>query len=216
MRPALVIGGTGMLAGVVRHLTAHGRTTAVLARDHRTLTALAESCTGPGRVVPVAADYTSGARELRDALRGAARPTGPFGLAVLWVRTPHRPDVHRAVAGVLAADARVVEVVGSAAADPAGPAPETPEPFRNRPYRRVVLGFTDRDRSGPGAGSGAGGTRWLTHREICEGVLAALRGPEGPCTAGRKPDAPCAGHEPFGSCETYLVGRVRPWSDRPG
>ncbi|MFD9574146.1 hypothetical protein ACFWBI_30490 [Streptomyces sp. NPDC059982] len=52
-------------------------------------------------------------------------------------------------------------------------------------HRSVILGFT-------GHGSD---TRWLNHEEISEGVLAALRSPQ--------------------DGGLHVVGRVRPWEDRP-
>lgn len=180
--PALVVGGTGMLTGVVGELVRDGRTTAVLARSRGALERLASRTAPSGRVVPVPADYTDPGG-LEEALRRAVRETGPFGVAVLWVRTAARQAAHEAVGRVLAPGALVVDIMGSAAADPSRAPEPVPGPFRAHPYRQVILGFTD----------DAAGTRWLDHAEICQGVLAAARAPE----------------------RTHVVGRVRPWSDRP-
>ncbi|MEU8892275.1 hypothetical protein [Streptomyces sp. NPDC048442] len=52
--PALVAGGTGMLAGLVTGLVADGCPTAVLARSEQALDGLAAACGGgPDGVIPV-------------------------------------------------------------------------------------------------------------------------------------------------------------------
>ncbi|MEU1476216.1 hypothetical protein [Streptomyces sp. NPDC005760] len=174
--PALVVGGTGMLSGTVQALADQGCTTAVLARRPGP-----PARTGPVVAVPV--DYTDPAA-LKDALFKAVRDTGRFRLAVLWVHTPAQASAYGVIAQALTDDALVVEVLGSAAAAPSAPPATAPAPFHGHRYRRVVLGFADGD---------DGTTRWLSHREISEGVTAALRTPE----------------------DLRIIGRVRPWTDRP-
>ncbi|GAA0291465.1 hypothetical protein GCM10010302_32540 [Streptomyces polychromogenes] len=119
------------------------------------------------------------------ALRGAAARTGPFRLAVLWVHAEGRPHAYSAVADTLSDDALVAEVLGSRAAAPTAPPPRAPEALSRKRHRSVILGFTGQ----------APDTRWLGHKEISEGVLAALRDP-----LDRR---------------LHVVGRVRPWEDRP-
>ncbi|MFF2193520.1 hypothetical protein [Streptomyces sp. NPDC058157] len=119
------------------------------------------------------------------ALRRVAARTGPFRQAVLWVHAHGRPHAYAAVADTLAEGASVLEVLGSGAAAPTAPAPSRPGALVRARYHAVVLGFTGREPH----------TRWLDHGEISAGVLAALRAPAG--------DGP------------YVVGRVRPWEDRP-
>ncbi|MEU3315390.1 hypothetical protein AB0940_21490 [Streptomyces sp. NPDC006656] len=103
-----------------------------------------------------------------------------------------RPQACAAVSGTLADDALVVEVLGSGAAapsTPSAPEPHPPEPLGRFAYRSVVLGWQ-------GAGPN---TRWLDHAEISSGVLAALR-----ASRDGRPDA-----------GPHVVGRLRPWTDRP-
>lgn len=71
------------------------------------------------------------------------------------------------MAGVLAEDALVVEVLGRGAAAPGAPEPGPPEVLRGIRHRAVVLGFT---------GAGAR-TRWLSHEQISGGVRAAVHAP---------------------------------------
>ncbi len=96
--------------------------------------------------------------------------------------------MHEALEDRFAEDALVVDVLGSAALGPSHAGTTGPRSLpvpAGRTYRRVVLGFAD----------GPQGTRWLTHREISDGVLAAVD--------PRQQDA------------VTVVGRVTPWSQRP-
>ncbi|GAA1896843.1 short-chain dehydrogenase [Streptomyces sodiiphilus] len=182
--PALVVGGTGMLSGLVHELTARGHSTTVVARDATRLQQVAAAAPGPGAVTPVQAHYAL-RESLRTGLDSAVQQWGPYGVAVLWVRTAHRESVQEEVSPRLADRALVVDVLGSGTRDPRELQPRRPEPF-DRPevtYRRAVLGFTD----------GPAGTRWLTDGEICQGVLDTLDSPE----------------------EMRVVGRVNPWHEHP-
>jgi hypothetical protein len=184
---ALVVGGTGMLAGVVRGLVRAGCRTAVVARNASRITGVAAGTRDPERVLAVPADYTR-PDSLKAALDAALMSGERFATAVLWVHRPHRPVVREVVSGLLAADALLVDVLGSAALDPSRERPPAPPslPESGVTYRQVVLGFTE----------GQGGSRWLTHQEISDGVLAAVAdGDRGPATR--------------------VVGRVEPWADRP-
>jgi hypothetical protein len=97
------------------------------------------------------------------AARAESALGGRADLLVAWVYGPARPSVLRAVAPLLAPDAPVVEVHGSASAKPIGGCPDPV--LSDHPTQQVVLGFV---RQG-------GRTRWLTHAEIAAGVLDAVR-----------------------------------------
>jgi hypothetical protein len=100
-----------------------------------------------------------------DALTEAAREAlgGPADLLVAWVHREVRTGVLRAVAPLLASGAPVVEVHGSASANPVGGCPDPVLP--DHPTQQVVLGYVRH----------AGRTRWLTHQEISAGVLDAVK-----------------------------------------
>lgn len=180
-RPAgvLVVGGTGMLAPAVAALAAQGSPTFVVARRPQRLGMV----TG---VVPVVGDWRDPAA-LTGAVRQALTSHGcsVVDRAVTWIHGPYRDRMHEALAGILAPDAVVVSLHGSAGADPSRTAPAAP-PVHAPPrrYRTVVLGFADQP---------AGGTRWLTHQEISQAALAALDDPQ----------------------PIQVAGRVSPWQDRP-
>ncbi len=163
---ALVVGGTGMLREAT--LTLAQRCTAVSAVARR---AASVADTWPG-INPLPLDYHDAAA-LAQALRRAVGHYGPIQLAVCWIHSS-APEALQTVAAEL----------GSAAADPTRlPRPALDELPPTVSYRQVILGFQiEGNRS-----------RWLTHREISQGVLQAI-----------EDDA-----------EYRVVGVVRPWEMRP-
>jgi hypothetical protein len=108
----------------------------------------------------VKADWT-----VPDTLTEVAREAlgGPADLLVAWVHREVRAGVLRAVAPLLKTAAPVVEVHGSASANPVGGCPEPI--LDDHPTQQVVLGYVRH----------AGRTRWLTHDEISDGVVDAVR-----------------------------------------
>lgn len=190
-RRALVIGGTGMLAGCAAALVADGWRVVLPSRRYAPIPDLSTGSDaratrrdGPERTTPpgprtdsdggpataarfggepkaiwVQADWSE-PKEL--ASRAELALGGRAGLLVAWVHGPARPSVLRAVAPLLAAGAPVVEVHGSASADPITGCPDPV--LDSHPTQQVVLGFV----------RAHGRTRWLTHAEIAEGVLDAV------------------------------------------
>lgn len=181
---ALVIGGTGMLRGVSLGLAEHS-TVSVVARSHARLSGLVSDAARLARVInPLPVDYHD-QQSLALAVRSASTAHGPISLAVCWVHST-APGALPLIHDLIGSDRhppRVFEVVGSAAADPAvRSAAEEPSDGRTRP-RRIVLGFVTE----------AGGSRWLTHAEICSGILDAIANDRAATT----------------------VGVVHPWDQRP-
>jgi hypothetical protein len=158
MERALVVGGTGMLAGVAAALAARGVQTAVLARRTRR--------TPPGTTgIPV--DYRD-----TQAFEEAVRAAGPFDVAVVWIHSvaPAAPDALARVLTESGTPARYVHVLGSAAADPSRPDPGRRAHFQAQDglrYEEVILGFVHDGKR----------ARWLTNDEIATGVLAAVDKP---------------------------------------
>lgn len=172
---ALVVGGTGMLAGVVGALSASGWWVSVLARGQSRLDALARL---PG-VTPLRADYTDA-----EGFAKAVRTVLPVELVVAWIHST-APDAPQLLASLVArpeAPVDMYHVLGSAAGR--SPAGIEPLDVPGVAYRRVVLGFVVE----------AGGSRWLTDREIGGGVLQAI-------------DKKTSRHQ---------IGQLEPWSQRPG
>jgi molybdopterin-guanine dinucleotide biosynthesis protein A len=99
---AVVVGGTGMLAGATKALGERGHRVTCIARRRGDL--------GPGVTIEPT-DYRDGAR-FRETLARAAESRGPIELAVCWIHTD-APDAPRTVVESLAPGARLVQVFGT-------------------------------------------------------------------------------------------------------
>jgi NAD(P)-dependent dehydrogenase (short-subunit alcohol dehydrogenase family) len=155
-RRALVIGGTGMLAGCAAALVADGWHVVLPSRRYAPITDTPDG----GTARWVEANWAD-PKEL--AARAERVLGGPADLLVAWVHSTARPSVLRAVAPLLAEGAPVVEVHGSASANPVDGCPDPI--IEDHPTQQVVLGYVMQH----------GRTRWLTHAEIADGVLAAVQ-----------------------------------------
>jgi hypothetical protein len=153
---ALVVGGSGMLAGLCRSLGEHSDLVSVLARNEKRIRAI-----GP-QIEPVVCDYNNGV-SLAEILSDIALPD----ITVAWIRG-RAPHARRALAEHVRPEGRFVQVLGSAHADRAHPErlKEAEHAVDGLPidYQAVVLGFVVEE----------GKSRWLTNEEISAGVLAAI------------------------------------------
>ena len=156
-RRALVIGGTGMLAGCAAALVADGWHVVLPSRRHAPIPDVAPA--SGGHALWVEADW---AEPKKLASRAERALGGHADLLVAWVHSRARPSVLRAVARLLAPGAPVVEVHGSSSANPVGGCPDPI--LDDHPTQQVVLGYIMQN----------GRTRWLTHAETVEGVLDAV------------------------------------------
>ncbi len=148
-----------MLRGVVVGLAGRGHLVSVIARRHAPLSALARSHAG---IHPMPCDYRE-AGVLAAAIRTGVSARGAFGLCLAWIHSPWEEPlgVIAGMIGVGRRDVRLIQVVGSAHADPAGADRSDVE------CERVILGFVvEGSRS-----------RWLTHDEIAAGVMGAIDRP---------------------------------------
>lgn len=185
---ALVIGGTGMLKRVSLRLSAELRTI-VVARDIRKLHQLTKEAKAVGGAISTwPLDY--GAPGAADRIAGMLSDHKlDCRKVVMWVHS-HAEEFSVKLLKHLAerhSEAIVVHVLGSASLQPEGIANrmKTGEVVGGLPnYRQAILGFKAEGNT----------TRWLTHEEICEGVLHAFEMTE----------------------PRHVVGTVEPWSRRPG
>lgn len=155
----LVVGGTGMLAGVTRWLAEQGHIVSVVSRRAKTFGHVSYR----KLLNAIAVDYRD-AEPLRHRIAEAIAAYGPIELAVFWIHS----DAQEAF-GITADEIsnhaeipwRLFHVRGSAA----HLHPELPQVPTNCLYRQVVLGFVAEET----------GSRWLTHDEISGGVIDAIR-----------------------------------------
>lgn len=160
---ALVVGGTGMLAGAVSSLAGQGWRVSVLART-------ASQAPASEWVHGWDCDYHDEAA-FRSAVTAAVGRNGPIALAIAWFHTLKIPAPRRLAEAVGAPEApgRYVQVLGSAVADPARPdrlatAATVAQGLPHCRLRQVVLGFRIE----------GGESRWLSNEEISTGVLEAI------------------------------------------
>lgn len=171
----LIVGGSGMLAVFARSLCDHAAKVSVLARNEKRIRGVGD------KIEPIACDYNDGVA-LSEALSQIEAPD----LVVAWIhgRAPH---ARRALAECVLAEGRLVQVLGSAHADPAHPErlAEMEKAVEGLPidHQTVVLGFVVEK----------GKSRWLTNAEICDGVFAAIESEQ----------------------PVSIVGTVEPWSAKP-
>lgn len=159
-RHALVVGGSGMLAGFVRALADRCGSVSVLARNEAAIRAFAPS------VHPLVCDYhDEAAVEAALAMDRAAH--GAPDLVTVWVHGK-APALRHRFAEAVAPGGRFVQVLGSAHGDPARP--DRLEAMKAAAvdlpivYQAVVLGFAIE----------GGRSRWLSQDEISQGVLSAV------------------------------------------
>lgn len=159
---AIVLGGTGMLAGVASWLVGSGWHVVLPSRRYSPIPADAdaEGDIAPGRALWVEARWERPQQLARAAEKALG---GEADLLVSWIHAGYRMSVLEAVAGLLADKAPIVEVRGDVTADPTRPAPEPT--LSGHPTQVVTLGYVREGTT----------TRWLTHREIVDGVLAAVQ-----------------------------------------
>jgi hypothetical protein len=153
----LVIGGTGMLAGAVRHIARRGASVSLIARAPEALAAEVGA-----QAVPM--DWTD--RDSVAKALGAVRAHGSPGLMISWI---HRPGLWclPAFEALLLAGGRSIRVHGSAAGDPRSGIKTDPVAPSQVTRQDVVLGWVNE----------AQGRRWLTDEEISGGVIAAYEDP---------------------------------------
>lgn len=152
----LIVGGSGMLAGLARHLCERAERVSILARNEKRIRAVSEA------VDPIVCDYNDGVA-LAEALSLIEAPD----LVVAWIHG-RAPQARRAFAERLVAEGRFVQVLGSAHGDPSHPErlAEMAKAADALPidYQAVLLGFVVEN----------GASRWLSNEEISQGVLAAI------------------------------------------
>jgi len=154
----LVVGGTGMLAGVTTWMAEQGHVVSVVSR---TGSLFGDLTTGEVNSITVDYHHTSMPRQ---RIAEAISAHGPIQLAVFWIHSD-APDAFRVISDEIAKHEealwRLFHVRGSAA----HLHPEPPQVPSNCLYRQVILGFVMEDN----------GARWLTHGEISGGVIEAIQ-----------------------------------------
>lgn len=162
-RSVLVIGGTGMLRPAVRRLLKRGVTVLAVARRPDRA---APPMPTPGEFIPIRGEWSDPGALVESVCAAASRRGISVPLshgAVIWVHSPFRSAVMDELDRVLAADATVLQLWGSAARDPREVMAEEARSERRWRERHVFLGYHRE----------AGASRWLTDEEISHATIHA-------------------------------------------
>ncbi|MEO0336426.1 MAG: short-chain dehydrogenase [Pseudomonadota bacterium] len=180
---ALVVGGTGMLLGCSLQLAQTFSHVSVLARR------ASQAVQSHSKLWAIDADYSQW-QPTKTGIESAVQFHGPIDLIVSWVHSS-APDTPIQVAKLLVEHQKPVDffdVLGSAFSNPADPSRLSLRKAKfssieGLGYHSVVLGFA----------AEATGSRWLTHKEISDGVFEAIQLKQ----------------------QNFTVGQTEPWGERP-
>ncbi|WP_162301551.1 hypothetical protein [Nesterenkonia muleiensis] len=112
--------------------------------------------------LPVVSDWSDPETLVEDVLAATGQHLAKY--LIIWAHSPHREALMHELERVVAQDALVLPVWGSAGRDPREALTEQADSFAGHRVRHVILGYL----------SGVNGSRWLTHTEISTGVLNAM------------------------------------------
>lgn len=163
MKHALVVGGTGMLSGVSLWLLNQGYHVSIIARNSDRMKDLIKQTDLDSHITPLFVDYINH-DELQKKVHAAVNKNGDIEIVVAWIHT-NAPNALKIIAkemSISKSEWELFHVLGSSSdlnrikrevTIPAGCS-----------YYQVQLGFVIE-----GARS-----RWLTNKEISDGVIEAI------------------------------------------
>lgn len=159
MKVALVVGGSGMLAELSKKLSKEFEIVGVLARDTKKLNLLKEFSVN---IIPICTDYTDIDR-LRSKLDEFSTTYGKPELIVSWVHSTS-PQVPGVIAEYCNRD--FYEVTGESGKNSDDVSRQHEVTIRDLGlrYHRVILGHIN--------------DRWLTNKEISDGVYSGIQADE--------------------------------------
>ena len=173
---ALVIGGTGMLKDVVLWLNNEKWCTAVVARNKERMANLVSQAATPTKIEAILVDWNETEHLLKHVHWHA-----PFDLVIHWGAQASLQPLLNNLSAKQPGEWDFYHVKGSRASRPESRnIPLIPENCR---YHEVILGFQFEGET----------TRWLTHKEISDGVIQALKN----------------------KTDKMIIGFVEPWEQRP-
>ncbi len=179
MKHALVIGGTGMLARASVWLAENGYHVSVVGRDSQKMQRMIDL--NPAQLTPVLIDYTN-TEAFAAQLKDIQQQRGPVCLVLAWIHSDGE-DVIPCLMDSLPTDSdwKLFHVNGSSSNLKRIKA-RTIVPSHVH-YHQIQLGFQLEN----------GVSRWLTHKEISDGVIKAVQ------------------EEKI----RHIVGTLSPWDKRP-
>lgn len=182
MNHALVVGGTGMLTDVSLWLSSNDYHVSIIAQNKRKMENLILKSSNKSRITPVLVDYRQ-EEKLKEKLFEISRNHGGIQLVVAWIHSD--ADQAFSIINQVVAETvdhwRMFHILGSSTN--LNELKQELHAADNCSYHQIQLGFIRNQNQ----------SRWLTHSEISNGIIDAI-----------KNDHP-----------TYIVGMIKPWELRP-
>ncbi len=185
---SLIIGGTGMLRGVTKHLLRDFDIVSVIARNDDGFSKVEDEAGKLSiKLNRLQLDYMN-YQDLTNSLLNAIKDFGDISLVVSWIHhtAPMAPLIIAKVINHSNTKCDYYELLSSSEAEPddsKASRAKAFEVFENISYHKIILGFvTENDTS-----------RWLENEEITRGVIDAVNG----------------------NHMEYIVGSVEPWNKKP-
>ncbi len=179
MAHALVIGGTGMLADTTLWLVKNGYDVSVIGRNANRMECFISKSSNPSRVTPILVDYLDIAL-LKEKLEETIAHNGPIELVIAWIHS-YAETVLESIASEISGIWKLFHVLGSSAN--LNEIKDKIHLLDITHYRQVQPGFIMEN----------GQSRWLTHKEISQGVIDAIQYDR----------------------SINIVGTLQPWEQRP-
>lgn len=164
MKHALVVGGTGMLSRVSLWLLDQGYHVSIIARNSKRMKNLIEQADLTNHITPLFLDYNNHA-ELQKKVHTTINKNGGIDIVVAWIHST-APDALKIIAAEISISKSkwdLFHILGSSS-DLKRVKREFILPM-NCSYHQVQLGFLIEGNH----------SRWLTHKEISEGVIEAIK-----------------------------------------
>lgn len=182
MKHTLVVGGTGMLSGATLWLLDQGYHVSIIARNADRMNRLIEKKRFKNRVTPILVDYKN-SDELKKKVELAIRQNGNIDLVVAWIHSNAKNAFEIITKEVSRNNHQweLFHVLGSSS-DVAQIRKKAPV-RGNCLYHQIQLGFVLEGTH----------SRWLTNKEISDGVIEAIMKRE----------------------KIHIIGQIEPWDKRP-
>ncbi|MBM7645181.1 hypothetical protein JOD45_001392 [Scopulibacillus daqui] len=180
----LIVGGTGMLKQASVWIASQSEKVVIVGRDKRKFEDIQRLAVDDDNLLFLEVDYHD-TNQLTDHLIKTIQQYGPFDRAVVWMHSTAQESLQKLV-DILSSTTKnkwsLFHVLGSAASRRvSNRKPVCPV---NVDYHEIILGFKILDN---------GESRWLTHDEISDGIIHAIKSRN----------------------RTSIIGRVEPWHMRP-
>lgn len=182
MKHALVVGGTGMLSRVSLWLIDNGYHVSIIARSAERMKQLLQETSSNSDVTPLLVDYRNN-DELIEKINLTIKQNGDIDIVVAWIHSIAE-NALQIIANEVSKgknDWELFHILGSSSnLDEIKKKTAAPASFV---YYQVQLGFKSEGTQ----------SRWLTNKEISEGVIEAIQKKK----------------------KVLIIGQIEPWENRP-